>query len=204
MAEGPDRAPVAATTAPLRVPASCGQLFIVFTRLALQGFGGVLPIAHHELVERERWLDNAQFAELLAAGQVLPGPNIVNVALMFGDRHFGWRGALAGCAGLMLLPMAIVLAMALAYQHWQHLPQVAGALRGVGVVAAALVLATAVKLSGTLARNPMGRPAAWLVALATLGLVGGLRWPMVGVVLGLGALGMVLAARGLRRQAAGR
>ncbi len=177
------------------------QLFVVFTRLALQGFGGVLPVAHHELVERERWLDNQQFAELLAAGQVLPGPNIVNVGLMFGDRHFGWRGALAACAGLLLLPMLTVLAMALAYQRWQHLPQVAGALRGVGVVAAALVLATAVKLSGALQRSPVGRPAAWSIALATALMVGWLRWPLVGVVLGLGACGMALAARQLRRSA---
>lgn len=201
----PDATPAAeatATQAPaLRRPASCGELFRVFTRLALQGFGGVLPIAHHELVDRERWLDNAQFVELLSAGQVLPGPNIVNVALMFGDRHFGWRGALAAAAGLLVLPLAIVMAMALAYQQWQHLPAVAGALRGVGVVAAGLVFATAFKLAGTLGNNPLGRNTAWLLAAATLVLVGFVRLPMVGVVVGIGGLGMALAARRLKTSA---
>ena len=48
-----------------------------------------------ELVERERWMTPAQFLELLSLGQVLPGPNIVNMALILGDRFFGWRGALA-------------------------------------------------------------------------------------------------------------
>ena len=58
----------------------------------------MLPVAQRELVERERWLTPAQFVELLSLGQVLPGPNIVNMALMIGDRFFGWRGA-AGGAG---------------------------------------------------------------------------------------------------------
>ena len=200
---GPGSLP-AASAAPLRSPASCAELFRVFTRLALQGFGGVLPVAHHELVERERWLDNRQFVELLAAGQVLPGPNIINVGVMLGDRHFGWRGALAATAGLLLLPMVIVLAMAVAYQQWQHLPEVAGALRGVGVVAAGLVLATAIKLMGTLRSNPLGRPTALALAAATLLRVGLLRWPMVGVVLGLGGLGMALASWRIRRSGATR
>ena len=89
------------TALPNRTPASCGELFRVFNRLALQGFGGVLPIAHRELVERERWLDDTQFAELLTVCQVLPGPNIINMGLILGDRHFGVRGPrrpVSGCS----------------------------------------------------------------------------------------------------------
>ena len=194
----------AAAEAPLRRPASCGELFRVFNRLALQGFGGVLPIAHRELVERERWLSPAQFVELLTIGQVLPGPNIINLSLLFGDRCLGWRGALAASAGLLAVPMLVVLVLASAYQQLADNPLVAGALRGMGAVAAGLVIATAVKLSRTLAGNPLGRPLGFALAGATLALVGVLRWPMVGVVLGLGGLGMALAWRALRRQEAGR
>ena len=61
--------------APLNRPAGCADLFRTFNRLALQGFGGVLPVAHRELVERQRWLSPEQFVELLTLGQVLPGPN---------------------------------------------------------------------------------------------------------------------------------
>jgi chromate transporter len=191
-------------TAPPRQPASCGEVFRVFNRLALQGFGGVLPVAHRELVERERWLSPQQFVELLTLGQVLPGPNIVNIALIIGDRHFGWRGAAAACAGLLLAPMLIVLTLATAYQQFADNPLVAGALRGMGAVAAGLVIATAVKLSRTLVTNPMGRPAGITLALATAVMVGGLRWPMVGVVLGLGGVGMALAWRRLAPKAAAR
>ena len=182
---------------PLRQPASSGEIFRVFNRLALQGFGGVLPVAHRELVERERWLSPQQFVELLTLGQVLPGPNIINLALIIGDRHFGWRGAAAACAGLLALPMVIVLALATAYQQFADHPVLAGALRGMGAVAAGLVIATAVKLARTLATNPLGRPTGITLALATAVMVGGLRWPMVGVVLAVGGLGMALAWRRL-------
>lgn len=185
---------MAETPAPLSRPASPAELMRVFNRLALQGFGGVLPIAHRELVERERWLSPQQFVELLALGQVLPGPNIVNMAIIFGDRHFGLRGAAAAVTGLLALPLAIVLLLSLLYQQFASQPLVVAALRGMGVVAAGLVVGTAVKLLTTLKNNPIGRPACYGFGAATLLMVGGLRWPMVWVVLGLGGVAMALAA----------
>ena len=71
--------------------------------------------AQHELVDKRGWLTREEFAETLSVGQVLPGPNIVNMALMIGDRFFGWRGALAAMAGLLLAPLAIVLVLAALY-----------------------------------------------------------------------------------------
>ncbi len=182
----------------LRRPASCGEIYRVFNRLALQGFGGVLPVAHHTLVEQERWLSPPQFVELLTLGQVLPGPNIINIALIIGDRFLGWRGALAACAGLLATPLLIVLVLAAAYQRYADNVLLVGALRGMGAVAAGLIIATAVKLSRALKRNALGQPLCYALGAATLVMVGFLRWPMVGVVLGLGGLGMTLAWRRLK------
>ena len=187
---------------PLRQPASLGALWWVFNRLALQGFGGVLPVAHRELIERERWVSPQQFVELLTLGQVLPGPNIINIAIILGDRFFGWRGALVAVAGLLALPLLIVLALTVVYQQFAANPLVAGALRGMGVVAAGLVIGTAVKLARTLQGNPLGLRTCAVLGAATAVMVGGLRWPMVGVVLGLGALGMAGAWRALGRPGA--
>jgi chromate transporter len=177
----------------LRQPASAGEMFRVFNVLALQGFGGVLAVAQRELVERQNWLSREQFLELLALGQVLPGPNIVNMALMIGDRFFGWRGAAAATAGLMCAPLLIVLALAALYGHFIDLPMVAGALRGMGAVAAGLVIATALKLVGTLRKNVLGLRLGLLFAALALVAVGVLRWPMVGMVLGLGSLAVATA-----------
>jgi chromate transporter len=177
----------------LHPPGSAAQVFRVFNRLALQGFGGVLAVAQRELVERERWLTPAQFLELLSLGQVLPGPNIVNMALIIGDRFLGWRGAAAALGGLMCAPLVIVLALAALYGQFMQQPMVAGALRGMGAVAAGLVIATALKLVGTLRTSVLGRPLAALFTLLTLLAIGVWRWPMVGVVLGLGSAAVAVA-----------
>ena len=65
-------------------PQSKTELFVVFTLLALQGFGGVLTVVQHELVERRQWLTKAQFVEEWSVAQIMPGPNVVNIALMIG------------------------------------------------------------------------------------------------------------------------
>jgi chromate transporter len=183
----PEAGPQTSTaTAPAgATPGSAAELFFAFSRLALQGFGGVLPVAQRELVERQRWLTKAEFVELLSLGQILPGPNIVNMALMFGDRHFGWRGALASLAGLLVAPLIIVLALTLLARQAAGSAEVAGALRGMGVVAAALILSTAWKVTTTLKTNRMGLAWCALLAAATVVAVGVMRWPMAAVLAAL-------------------
>lgn len=178
----------------LRTPASPTEVFRVFNGLALQGFGGVLPVAQRALVEQQRWLSREQFVETLSLGQVLPGPNIVNMALMIGDRFFGLRGALAALGGLMTAPLLIVLALAALYGQLSSVPAVAGALRGMGAVSAGLIVATALKVMPTLKKNPLGVPAAALFVAITALAIGWWRVPLVAVVLGLGTVSMALAA----------
>jgi chromate transporter len=180
-----------------RTPRSPGEIFRVFTRLSLQGFGGVLPIAQRELVERERWLTREQFVELLAVAQVLPGPNVVNLSLMFGDRAFGWRGGLAALGGMILAPWCVVLALTVAYAHYATHPLVAGALRGMGAVAAGLILATGLKLGTALRRNALGATPALAVAALTFAGIALLRVPLPWMLAGLGGLACVTAWRKL-------
>ena len=167
-------------------PTSPRELALAFSALALQGFGGVLPVAQRELVERRHWLTRDQFMETMSVGQVLPGPNIVNLALIVGDRFFGWRGAFAALAGLLALPLTIVMTLAVLYNRFAAEPMVAGALHGMAAVAAGLILAMAVKLLPALARNPLGRGLCLLALVATVVAVGGLRWPIAYAVLGIG------------------
>jgi len=183
---------VADDIAPAR-PASNVDLFFTFNRLALQGFGGVLAVAQRELVERKGWLTRQQFVEMLALSQVLPGPNVINLALMLGDRFFGWRGALAAMGGMMLVPLAIVLVLTAAYAEFSRIEIVAGALRGMGAVAAGLVIATAFRLMGTLRSNRLGLPLAAAFSVVTFVLIALLRWPLVGVLAGLGSLAIAIA-----------
>ncbi len=180
-------------------PQSLSDLFISFTLLALQGFGGVLAVVQRELVEKKRWLTREQFVEEWAVAQVMPGPNVVNISLMIGARYFGWRGALAALAGMLAVPLVIVLLLALVHAQFADHPGVAGALRGMAAVAAGLITATGFKLVGALQKNTLG--ATWCLALglACFGLVALLRLPLAGVLLGLGGLSCMLAYRRLKQ-----
>lgn len=192
-----DAAPAIEPAASAR-PASTGELFFTFNRLALQGFGGVLAVAQRELVERKGWLTQQEFVEMLALSQVLPGPNVVNLALMFGDRFFGLRGAAAALGGMLLVPLFIVLALTAAYTEFARIAVVSGALRGMGAVAAGLILATAVKLMRTLGTSKLGVPLAVAFAALTFVAIALLRWPLVWVIVGLGTASVAVAYHRLK------
>jgi chromate transporter len=174
-------------------PASNADLFFTFNRLALQGFGGVLAVAQRELVERKGWLTRQEFVEMLSLSQVLPGPNVVNLGLMFGDRFFGVRGALAAVGGLMVVPLFIVMALTAAYSAFSHYPVVAGALRGMGAVAAGLIISTALRLMPTLRANRLGPLLAAVFSALTFVTIAWLRWPLVWVIAGLGPVAVGVA-----------
>ena len=187
------RSPSLETAAPRAHPASPLALFIAFTLLALQGFGGVLAVAQRELVDRRGWLTRLEFVELYAVAQLLPGPNVVNLSLMIGDRYFGLRGALAAISGMLVAPLLAVLALAASYQQLAQYPAVAGALRGMGAVAAGLILAMALKMLGTLRGNVLGPALCTALGLATLTAIAVFRVPLAWVVIGLGLGGWGLA-----------
>jgi chromate transporter len=96
------------------------DLFWSFTRLALQGFGGVLAVVQREMVEKKRWMTREQFVEDWAVAQVMPGPNVVNLSLMIGGRHFGLPGALAALAGMLAAPLVVVLLLAALYGQFAN------------------------------------------------------------------------------------
>lgn len=184
-------------------PRSPLDLFFAFTVLALQGFGGVLAVAQRELVDRRGWLTRAEFIDAYGFAQLLPGPNVVNLSLMLGDRFFGWRGALAAISGMLLAPLVVVLILAATYAQLSSIPAVAGALRGMGAVAAGLILAMALKMLATLRGNVMGP---WLCAalgLATLAAVAVFRVPLAWIVIGFGLTGWALARLCIARAKAG-
>ena len=197
-----DAPPTTLTPVALQQPASCTDLFLTFTTLALQGFGGVLPVVQRELCERKRWLTKEQFLEMLALAQVLPGPNVCNVSLMVGDRFFGTRGAFAALAGMMSVPLVLVLLLTVLYAQFAANAVVSGALHGMGSVAAGLIIDTAFKLAAPLRRSPMGLASCVLFGAATFLMIVVLRWPLVWVLLGVGSLACGFAAWRLQRAAA--
>lgn len=188
--------PIDPTSAPER-PRSLRELFWAFTWLALQGFGGVLAVVQRELVERRRWMTNEEFMEDWAAAQILPGPNVVNLSIMVGDRHFGARGALVAVAGMLLLPMLLVVGLAAVYAAFATHPMVTGALRGMGAVAAGLIAGVGCRLLTALAKHPLGPLPSGLIVATTFVAMSVLRLPLAWVLPVVGGVACTLTWRKL-------
>ena len=173
-------------------PASPWALFVAFTVLAMQGFGGVIAVAQRELCDRRGWLTPVEFLAMLGTAQVLPGPNVCNLSLMVGDRFFGWRGACAALSGMMALPMAVMLLLAwvlgLAPEQALAHRAIQGALWGIAAVAAGQIIGTVLKLAAPLKAHPLGLSACMALAASAFLMMTWLHWPLVWVLLGLGLL----------------
>lgn len=187
-------------------PRSPAELFTTFTGLALQGFGGVLAVTQRVLCEQKQWMSNAEFVELLSVAQILPGPNVCNLSLFIGERFFGWRGAFFALAGMTLIPLVLVLLLTAVFVHAGQHPAMAGALRGLGAVAAGMIAGTTLKLAASLKDSPMGWTAVAALGGGAFVLVGLMHLYLPLVLLVLGPLAYLWAWRrlsaGLPRQAA--
>ncbi|MFZ6768899.1 chromate transporter [Undibacterium sp. Di26W] len=179
-------------------PSSLTDLYVSFTLLALQGFGGVLAIVQRELVERKRWLTAEEFVEDWAVAQILPGPNVVNLSMMIGHRHFGLPGAMTALAGMLSIPLLLVLVLAVIYAQFAQYPSVVGALRGMSAVTAGLIIATALKLIPALNSNPMGRNIALAFSAVCFVGIALFRLPLAYVLLVLGSIACTLVYRRLK------
>jgi len=116
-------------------------ILATFFRLGCTSFGG--PIAHfgyfrEEFVARRRWLEDSQFAELLALAQTLPGPASSQLGFTVGMLMGGWPGALAAWTGFTLPSAVLMVTFALA-RRFVPGPSTQGLIHGLGIVAAAVV-----------------------------------------------------------------
>ncbi len=167
------------------------ELFLCFLQMGVVSFGGVLPWARRMLVEQRGWLTGAEFVEMLSLGQILPGPNVVNLSIMVGNRFHGGIGALLAFSGLLLAPLSIILLLALLYAQYGYLPAVQRAIAGTSAATAGLVVAMGIKMALLESR-------AWHSVLIVAGAFAGaglLGLPLLTVLAVLAPLGLLLAWR---------
>ncbi|MBM3486398.1 MAG: chromate transporter [Alphaproteobacteria bacterium] len=177
-----DAAPAAPTNPGL------GALFVGFLTISIQAFGGVLPWARRVIVERRGWLSPAEFTDMLSLCQFLPGPNMINLAVALGVRFRGIPGAIAAFAGLIGVPMVIVLLLVTLYEGIGPSPAVDDTLGAIAAAAAGLMIATTAKIA-----EPFFRARDWrAILIAAIGFlaVGIFRWPLLWVLFVLAPLGV--------------
>lgn len=188
-------APAAPGTVPVRA-GTAREVLLVFARLGLTSFGG--PVAHlgyfHEaFVVRRRWLSEAQYADLVALCQFLPGPASSQVGMAIGLQRAGLRGLLAAWAAFTL-PSAVLMVAVAAGVGALGVDAGAGWLLGLKAAAAAVVAHAVITMARSLAPDA---PRASIAALAMI-LVLLIPGPFVQVaaIVVAGLVGVALLGRG--------
>jgi chromate transporter len=166
-----------------------GELFLGCLEVASHSFGGAAAWARVVLVERRRWLTDAEFTEAWGLAQLVPGPNVINLAVHLGDRARGLPGALAAFSGIILVPTLGVLALDALLMQWIHIAAIHRGLLGLGAAAAGLVWAMGLKMGARYRRAPVPL----LLALVAFVAAGPLQAPLPAVVLLVGPPGILWA-----------
>lgn len=122
------------------------ELFTGFMKLGLMGFGGVLPLAHRMIVEDRKWLSSEDFTHLLGVCQILPGGNIINMAVAIGYEFHGIKGAMSAVLGLIFAPTVIVILLYELYAQFQNIPTIKHMIEGLAAAAAGLLFAMGIKM----------------------------------------------------------
>jgi chromate transporter len=170
----------AVRSAPAQPPRpGLAELFVAFVTISLSGFGGVLAWSRRTMVEHRRWLTAEQFNEIYAFSSFLPGPNIVNLSVVFGSRLRGASGALVALTGLLGPPLILVTIVAALYAHYGDVPALRRALTGVAAAAAGLMMATVAKMAQPLFRDrTLAGLTAPLIGFVTFVSIGIIHWPL--------------------------
>ncbi len=126
-----------------------------FLHIALASFGGGLSAWTRRLVvDDRRWMTDEQFLSALTIARLFPGPNQVNLAIFIGVHFRGLPGALAALAGMLLVPLMILLTLGYAYFHFHTVPALRATLSGVVAAAAGMALSMGFKIVGNYWRQP--------------------------------------------------
>jgi chromate transporter len=179
----PDSPPaaVAAPELPTSPPPGLTALFTAFAKISLAGFGGVLVWARRAIVDRHRWMTADEFNETYALCHFLPGPNIVNLSVVFGSRFRGIPGAFAAFAGLLGPPVVIVTILAAFYARFGEIEVLRRILGGVSCAAVGLLISAMFRMMMPLIKR---RDVVGLVVLAAVfAAIGLLRLPLAAVLL---------------------
>lgn len=189
----PDQEPEDRAAPPIAPRPPLGELMLAFAKVSLSGFGGVLPWWRRMLVEDKGWMTAEEFNKLFAVCQFLPGPNVVNMAAVYGLRLYGAAGAIAAVAALAAPPVVLMIALGFAYARYGAAPGIAGALARLSAGVAGLMIATALRMGEPIFKLRLGPEA--VVAATAFVAIGILRLPLLPVLAVLAPASIALAWR---------
>jgi chromate transporter len=146
-------------------------------------------------VVRRRWLRTDEFLQDYTLAQLLPGPNVSNLAIALGHRLAGFPGATWALLAVVVPGLAVLLALAAVYFGRGLAPGTAPVMHGMAAAVVGLLLVTSVRLM----RPVLVNTRAIVIAVGTFAAVGPLHLNTAAVLLVSAALSVWLHLPGRRR-----
>ncbi|MBQ3187367.1 MAG: chromate transporter [Alistipes sp.] len=172
------------------------HLFWSFLKIGAFTFGGgyaMIPLIEREVIDRRRWVERADFLDLLTLAQSAPGPIALNTAVFVGYKVRGLRGAVASLMGIVVPSFLIILLIAILFADIRHNAWVEAAFRGMRPAVVALIIFPVIKLSQGMHR------AMYLVIIATAAAIHWLGWSPIGILFAAALLGIAWELSHLKR-----
>jgi chromate transporter len=170
-------------------PVALAALFVAFLMVSLCSFGGGLVWARRIVVDQRRWLNLEEFTDILSLCQLMPGPNVVGIAVCVGAKLRGSLGAIVAVSGFVLIPWMVGFPLGILYLRHAHLAAVQHVLGGVAATASGLLIATGIKMPVP----HRTRPQAMIVAALAVGGMVFTTLPLLVVLAGLAPLSIAVA-----------
>lgn len=120
------------------------KLFITFVRIGAFTLGGgyaMIPVIQRDVVEKNKWIDEKEFLDLIAVAQSCPGVFAINISTFIGYKLRRTPGALAASMGAALPSFLIILLIAMFFQQFQDVPWIAACFNGIRPAVVALIAA---------------------------------------------------------------
>jgi chromate transporter len=151
----------------------------------------MLSLVKREVVEKNKWIEEKEFLDMIALVQGLPGVFAVNTALYVGRKTAGIKGSVSAMLGAVIPSMVIILLLAIFGSAYRNNEIVTKIFKGINPCIVALILAPAVQMvrSAGVTLKTLYLPA---VAIA---LVGFLNISPVYVILGAAIIGIVISLK---------
>ncbi|MDR1345217.1 MAG: chromate transporter [Bacteroidales bacterium] len=146
------------------------SLFLIFLQIGTFTLGGglsMLGMIERELVKKRHWIEEQEFWDFVALIQVIPGVFAVNLALYFGYKLRGWRGAAIAALGAVLPSILIIILIAAFFNNIRDNEIVIAIFKGIRPAVVALIAYSAIKLWKSMKRTVLNL----LIPLAALALI---------------------------------
>jgi chromate transporter len=185
-----------------RPPCDAGlvEFFLLFSGIGLSSFGGGVSVwMHRAVVERRGWLSESEFFAALALARIMPGVNIVNLAVLIGHRLIGFTGAVAAVMEILVAPSVVVVGLAVLCRKFAGSIALDTALAGAAASAVGLLIGMGLKSGSRIVRMGVASKGGTLEGVGAIVLmlvvfvcIGVLRLPTVPTVLCLTACSVAL------------